>query len=106
LVIGGISSLVVGAAVAQAALTLYAETSYRVPIGMYSVAQTSPTNLSSGVDNTLSSHDNATGWTVALAHDKNLAGHCFQAAPWTKDPDFWFFDDNAVSSLQVGRACP
>lgn len=42
---------------------------------------------------------------VAFYHNANGGGSCFDGAPNTNAPWFAFWDDNKVSSFQLGRSC-
>jgi len=106
MVIGLAASLTIGAGVAQAgSLTLYAEKNYRAWIGEFWSAMSSPWNMSDNANDTLSSYTNDTPYSVAFAYDRDLRGHCFTGKPGQHDPAFWWYDDNEVSSFQIGRAC-
>lgn len=61
--------------------------------------------MSSNANDTLSSYKNQTSYTVAFWHDANGKGSCFDAAPYTNAAWFAFWDDNAISSFQVGGGC-
>lgn len=90
---------------ADASLKLYAESDYRALIGTFSNSMSSPRNMSSNANDTLSSFNNDTGYTVAFWHDANAKGRCFSGAPRTKAAWFAIWDDNKVSSFQLGRGC-
>lgn len=91
---------------AQAAsLYLYAEPNYKALIGTFTSAMASPHNMSTNADDTLSSFNNTTAYSVAFWHEKNGTGYCFTGAPRSKVGSFAFWDDNHVSSFQLGRAC-
>lgn len=90
---------------AQAALTLYAESDYRGWIGTFSSAMSRPHNMSRNANDTLSSYKNQTSYTAAFWHDADGRGRCFSARPWTNAAWFVFWDDNKVSSFQLGRGC-
>jgi len=98
--------LTVGAApAAHANLLLYAETSYRALIGNFSSPMSGPHNISAVNNDTLSSFQNQTPYSVAFWHDSNGTGWCFSGSPWQNAPSFALWDDNKASSFQLGRSC-
>lgn len=86
-------------------LYLYAEKNYLAKIGTFWSAMNTPHNMSTNANNTLSSFDNQTAFSVAFWHDANGKGGCFTGKPNSKVSAFAWWDDNAVSSFQIGRAC-
>lgn len=90
---------------AQAALYLYADSGYRAQIGKFTSAMRSPHNISPGNNDSLSSFKNQTAFSVAFWHDANGKGSCFTGKPYSNAAWFVFWDDNKVSSFQLGRAC-
>ncbi len=102
--------LTVGQSVAHAhGFHLYSEPNYRGHLIVDKAsAMTSPVNITGGWGDTASSQTNDTSFSIALAHGLNLdlTNHCFTVAPGQVDARFWWFDDNQVSSYQIGRVCP
>ena len=62
-------------------------------------------NMSPAHDDRLSSYDNETAWAVAWYYDRNWTGGCWTGNPRERDPAFWWWDDDKVSSYRLGRGC-
>ncbi len=105
LLISALSVLLIAPVAAEAALHLYADSDYKTWLGSFSNKMSKPRNMSSGANDRLSSFKNETGYYVAFYHDANGGGRCFTGDPKSKAAWFGFWDDNKVSSFQLGRSC-
>ncbi len=97
--------LLAATAPAQAALDLYADANYRGWLGSFSQAMTTHHNMSTNANDALTSFRNYTPYSAAFWHDSNRAGRCFSAAPGDVNSGLGFWDNDKVSSFQLGRAC-
>lgn len=62
-------------------------------------------NMSTNANDALTSFRNYTPYSAAFWHDSNRAGRCFSAAPGDVNSGLGFWDNDKVSSFQLGRAC-
>ena len=100
-----VTLLVVTPTAADAALHLYADKNYQTWLGSFSNKMSSPRNMSPNANDRLSSFKNETGYHVAFYHDSNGKGRCFTGNPNSNAAWFAPWDDNKVSSFQLGRSC-
>lgn len=90
---------------AEGALKLYGDADYKSWLGTFSSTMGSPRNMSPSANDRLSSFKNETGHYAAFYRDAGGRGRCFTGKPNTNVPWFAFWDDNHVSSFQLGRSC-
>lgn len=93
------------ATTANAALLLYAESDYRAQIGAFTSPMSTHRNMSANANDTLTSFKNYTPYSAAFWHDGNKGGRCWNAAPNDVNRALGWWDDNKVSSFQLGRGC-
>ncbi len=105
LAMGVAAAVLLAPASAQAALYLYADNDYKTQIGVFSKRMSAPRNMSAKANDRLSSFKNDTGYYVAFYHNANGGGRCFTGKPHSSAAWFAFWDDNKVSSFQLGRSC-
>lgn len=85
--------------------SIYADANYRGWLGSFSQAMTTHHNMSTNANDALTSFRNYTPYSAAFWHDSNRAGRCFSAAPGDVNSGLGFWDNDKVSSFQLGRAC-
>lgn len=90
---------------AQAALELYADANYKGWLGAFTSAMSSPHNMSTNANDALTSFRNITPYSAAFYHDKNGGGRCFTARPGDQNAGLGFWDNDKISSFQLGRSC-
>lgn len=103
-VVAGVVTLT-GALPASAGLELYADPDYRALLGTFHHAMGSHHNMSKNANEALTSFRNRTPFSVAFWHDPDKLGRCFTAAPNDENRALGFWDNDKVSSFQLGRAC-
>lgn len=96
---------VVASLPAHAAPEMYAESDYRAQIGWFTSPMTTHRNVSLKNNDTLTSFRNNTPYSAAFWHDANRGGRCFTAAPGDYNAKLGFWDNEKISSFQLGRGC-
>lgn len=99
------ATLMATAAPAQAALLLYANPGYNGLIGSFSSRMSGIHNISWNNNDSLTSFKNQTSMYAAFWHDTNGGGRCFTAAPGDQNAELGWWDNDAISSFQLGRSC-